>query len=214
VPDLPIVPADSTQAARVLSVFDTEAKIVRAILDLAPVEGRRVVLLGRAPRLAARMRAAGAAAVSIVNPVAAAGAGPSFASTRLPDHAADVVIATWVGFDGVRDAAELAEAERILAPGSGRLLLLKDYGRDDLTAVRGPERTAHLVARSRRDGWLLRSGFRLHVIHAWWRFADLDEAGEVLRAALGTAGEPLVAGLRRPAVAHNVSIYHRTVGES
>ena len=92
----------------------------------------------------------------------------------------------------------------------GRLLVLQDYGRDDLTQVRGRERVDHLVARSRRDGWLLQGGFKVHVIHAFWRFADLAEAGALLGALFGTDAATLAATLRRPIVAHNVAVYHRT----
>ena len=212
-PDLPFVPSDPAQAGRVASAFDPEDKILRAIEALAPLSGQRVVVLGQAPVLAARLAARGAEVTS-AEAAASAAVLPIHSTTGLPDHCADIVIAPWSGFDGAADAAELAEAERILVPGSGRLLLLQDYGRDDLTPARGAERTAHLVARSRRDGWLLGTGFRVHVLHAWWRFAELTEAAAVLRGVFGAAAEPVIAGLRRPAVTHNVAIYHRTAGES
>jgi len=213
VPDLPFIPSDPAEAARVASAFDPDNKILAAIDALAPLHGRRVVLLGQAPALAARLAERGAEVTSAQAAISAA-VSPIHTATGLPDRSADIMIAPWSGFDGAADAAELAEAERILVPGSGRLLLLQDYGRDDLTPARGAERTAHLVARSRRDGWLLGNGFRVHVIHTWWRFADPAEAADVLRGALGAAAEPVIAGLRRPAVAHNVAIYHRTTGES
>jgi hypothetical protein len=105
--------------------------------------------------------------------------------------------------------AELVEADRVLRPG-GRLLVLQDYGRDDLDPVRGPERTAELVAWSRRDGWYMRSGFRIHVVHAFWTFESVDAAAALLRDIFGPAGEEAGARLRRPRIAHNVVVYHRT----
>jgi len=213
VPDLPFLPSDPSQLERIAAAFDPEAKVLRSIETLAPVEGRRVALLGTAPLLAARLAERGAT-VTTVEPSVAVAAATTFTATGLADHSVDVAIATWTGFDGAADAAELAEALRILVPGSGRLLLLKDYGRDDLTDARGPERTAHLLARSRRDGWLLTSGFRLHVIHAWWRFADVAQGTEILNAALGGAAEPVIARLWQPRLAHNVSVFHLTAAES
>jgi SAM-dependent methyltransferase len=211
VPDLPFRLHDATREARVVAAFDPEGKVRRALEELAPFEGRRVLLLGEAPALERALADRGAEVTATHRGLALEG-DPSHAATGMPAGSADVVVAPWTGFDGVADPAELAEARRVLAP-EGRLLVLQDYGRDDLTAIRGPERTAHLVARSRRDGWLLRSGFRVHVIHAWWRFADLDEAGELLVAAFGPAAATMAGALRRPQVAHNVAIYHRSRDE-
>ena len=207
-PDLPFPPRDPRQAGRIAAAFDREAKVLRAIESLVQLRGRRVTVLGAAPALQADIAARGAI-VSVAQRAAPASDPGGHTATGLADGSADVVLAPWTGFDGSADAAELAESDRLLAP-EGRLIVLQDYGRDDLTAVRGPESVDRLVARSRRDGWLLRSGFRVHVIHAWWRFADLDDARETLRAAFGVAAEPVIAALRKPAVAHNVAIYHRT----
>ncbi len=208
-PDLPFVPLDAAREGEIAAAIDPEAKIVAAIDALGPVAARRVVLIGPAPRLAAALAARGAI-VDIAHAGAAVSTAASAPAAR-PPGSADVVVAPWTGFDGAADAADLAEAERLLGP-DGRLLVVQDYGRDDLTPVRGPTRTAALVDRSRRDGWFLRSGFRVHVVHAWWRFASVEEGAGLLRAAFGAAAEPLAGALRRPSVAHNVAIYHRAAG--
>jgi len=119
------------------------------------------------------------------------------------------VVAFWEAFDGPDRAELLARAQRILRP-SGQLLVVLDYGRDDLDVVRGPDRTADLVAWSRRDGWFLSRGFRIRVIHTFWRFETIEEGGELLRAAFGPAAEPAIGRLRRPRLAHNVAVYHWT----
>ena len=108
--------------------------------------------------------------------------------------------------------AEVAEAERILRPG-GRLLVLHDYGRDDLEPIRGAATSAEIVRWSRRDGWYLAHGFRIHVIHAFWTFASVEEAAEVLGEGFGAPGLAVAARLHRPRVAHNVAIYHRSRGD-
>jgi SAM-dependent methyltransferase len=122
---------------------------------------------------------------------------------------ADIVMAFWAAFDGPDRANQLANAERLLRP-DGRLLVVLEYGRDDLDVVRGPELAASLVAASRRDGWFLSRGFRVRVIHAFWRFESIDEGGALLRAAYGPAADPAIERMRRPRVAHNVAIYSWT----
>ena len=57
----------------------------------------------------------------------------------IPDASADVLIGCWTSFRGP-DAAEFAEAARILRPG-GRLLVLHDYGRDDVSKLLGSGRS-------------------------------------------------------------------------
>ena len=65
---------------------------------------------------------------------------------------------------------------------------------------------------SRRDGWFLRNGFRVRVIHAWWTFESLEDAGDFLAGAFGEIGRSVGSGLKRPRLAYNVAIYHRTKG--
>ncbi len=92
----------------------------------------------------------------------------------------------------------------------GRLLVAHDYGRDDVSALRAPEAPAYTTW-SRRDGPFLREGrFRIHVLHCFWTFATIEQAGEVLAEAFGERGAAVGAALKRPRLSWKVAIYHRT----
>ncbi len=199
--DLPFEPADAGSTAQLLRVVDAEGKIPRALEAHGPFAGRDVTLFGSSPERARWLTDAGARVTIVADP-AAEGAGPAASS-------ADVVLAFWTAFDGPAREGVLASARRLLRP-DGRLIVVLDYGRDDLDAVRGPEAAANLVAWSRRDGWFLGNGFRVRVIHTFWRFDTIEQGGDLLRAAYGPAAEPAIGRLRRPRVAHNVAIYHWT----
>ena len=196
--DLPFEPADAGSTQRLLRAVDAEGKIPRALETHGSFAGRDVVLFGASPERARWITDAGARLTVLEDP-AAERDWPSAAS-------ADIVVAFWAAFDGPERAEPLERAERLLRP-DGRLLVVLDYGRDDLDVVRGPERAAALVASSRRDGWFLSRGFRVRVIHTFWRFETIEEGGELLRAAYGPAAEPAISLLRRPRLAHNVAIY-------
>jgi len=223
--DLPFPIAGDEVAERLLRVLDVEGKIPRALDALGPLGGCDVVLLDAAPRCRVAQLVALGARLTVVDRDAAGGPVGSGApvpegmcviagtpaATGLPDASSDAVVALWTAL-AAPATAELAEADRILRPG-GRLLVLQDYGRDDLDPVRGPERTDQLVSWSRRDGWYLCHGFRIHVVHAFWTFESIEAAASLLRDAFGPAGEGVGARLHRPRLAHNVVVYHRTQGE-
>ena len=213
--DLPFEPADAGSTQRLLRAVDAEGKIPRALEVHGSFAGRDVVLLGASRERARWLTEAGARLTVVAEPAAAPVAEPAAAPDWPSDASADIVVAFWAAFDGPNRAEQLAHAERLLRPG-GQLLVVLDYGRDDLDVVRGAERTASLVAWSRRDGWFLSQGFRIRVIHTFWRFETIEEGGELLRAAYGPAAEPAISRLRRPRLAHNVAVYHwtRDVGAS
>ena len=200
--DLPFTPAARGLAARLDACLDVEEKIPRALDALGPVAGRDVILVDtaggrRADQLAglgARVRSLPAIAPG--EPLAAA------------DGSADVVVGFWSTFRAPSDA-ELAEADRVLRPG-GRLLVVHDYGRDDVSRLRGdlPEYGTW----SRRDGWYLTNGFRIRVIHCFWTFDSTDEARAFLGEVFGEVGEWVGATLKRSRLSYNVAIYHRTRG--
>jgi hypothetical protein len=188
-------------ASVLASALDRERKIDRALEALGPLAGRDVVAIGAGPAESARWAAAGAR----LTPVdALVGDGPA----ALSDGSADVIVATWSAFRGI-EPGELAAADRILRPG-GRLLVVHDYGRDDVSRLRGdlPEYGTW----SRRNGPFLKNGFRVRVIHCFWTFDAIEDARAFLGDAFGEAGRAFGADLKRPRLSWNVAVYHRTRG--
>lgn len=183
------------------SALDRERKIERALEALGPVADRDVALVGGGADETARLAALGAR-ITPVDSLLADGA------RALDDASVDAVVSAWAGFRGV-DPAEIAEADRILRPG-GRLLVIHDYGRDDVSRLRGelPEHGTW----TRRNGPFLTGGFRLRVIHCFWTFDSLEEARSFLGDAFGADGEAFGATLKRPRLSYNVAVYHRTRG--
>jgi hypothetical protein len=180
-------------------IVDVEGKIPRAIDALAPVAGHDVILLASDDgRGATALTELGAHVVPL---------------DRLSDSvalaSADVVVSLGTAFRGPDTAdllADTAAADRLLRPG-GRLVVVHDYGRDDVSRLRGdlPEYGIW----TRRDGPFLRGGFRIRVLHCWWTFGSLDEAREFLTGAFGAVGEAVAADLHRPRLSYNVALYHR-----
>ena len=185
-------------AAVLASALDRERKIDRALEALGPIADRDVVAVGAGPAEVARWTASGARVTSIDSLA-------EDAAAVVPDASADVVVSTWSAFRGV-DRAELAAADRILRPG-GRLLVVHDYGRDDVSRLRGDLPEYGLW--SRRDGPFLGQGFRVRVIHCFWTFDALDDVRAFLTDAFGDDGAKLAAELKRPRLSWNVAVYHR-----
>jgi hypothetical protein len=202
VADLPIdlAPGLSDELTRVL---DVEGKIPRALEDLGPVVGRDVLLVDGAGGIRARQLTDLGARVTLIE-----SSGP--ASFDAPDGSADVIVAYWSAFRGAAPD-QITQARRLLRPG-GRLLVIHDYGRDDVAALRGdlPEHGPW----SRRDGPFLSSGFKVRVVHSWWTFESLDSARDFLKKGFGAAGRDLGRRLTRPRLSYNVAVYHRTFGEA
>jgi hypothetical protein len=200
VADLPITFEDGL-AERFARVLDVETKIPRALEALGPVAGRDVLLLDGADGLRARQ-------------LAELGARVAFAATNgsarigAPDASADVVVSLWTSFRGT-NAAEAAEVARVLRPG-GRLLVVLDYGRDDVSRLRGDLPEYGLL--SRRDGAFLSGRFKVRVIHCFWTFASLDEAEAFLGEGFAEVGQEVAAEMKRPRLSYNVAVYHRTFG--
>ena len=179
------------------AVLDIEGKIPRALEALGPLAGRDVVVLGAGERSLRQLNEIGARATAIDWPSNGSNA---------PADSADAIVSLWHGFQGV-EPSEMADADRILRPG-GRLLVVHDYGRDDISRLRGdrPEYSSW----SRVNGPFLSAGFRIRVVHCWWTFASIDAAVGFLSAAFGSAGEAFGAGLKRARLSYNVAVYHRT----
>lgn len=133
---------------------------------------------------------------------------PLSAPLRLdaPDGSADVVLGLWSSFRGV-DAAETAEVDRVLRP-EGRHLVVHDYGRDDVSHLFDDR--PEYGAWSHRAGPFLTGGFRVRVVHCFWEFASIEDAGAFLGAAFGARGLAVAATLKRPRLSWNVAVYHRS----
>ena len=200
VSDLPFqLPPEA--ARRLASALDVEGKILRGLEALGPVAGRDVLLVDASgSAIAAGLERVGARVVhaDLGNPFGADATGESM----------DVIIGLWSLFRGVRPE-DLEAADRILRPG-GRLLVVHDYGRDDVSRI-DPDRE-ELGAWTRRNGPFLRAGFRVRVLHCFWTFESQDAATDFLGSAFGEAGAAVAATLKRPRLSYNVAIYHRTRG--
>jgi SAM-dependent methyltransferase len=198
VSDLPFSLPDET-ASRLLLALDRERKITRALEALGPLAGRDVLVVGGGRDELARYAGEGARVATVD------GGGPPW---PVEDASVDAVISCWSGFRGV-DEGLIEEVDRVLRP-DGRLLVVHDYGRDDVSRLRGdlPEYGQW----SRRDGPFLSSGFRVRVIHCFWTFDGLDDARSFLESAFGAVGAEVAGALKRPRLSYNVAIYHRTRG--
>jgi hypothetical protein len=206
VTDLSMAVADATVRERLALHVDAEAKVARAMDALGPVADRRVVLLDADGGLRARqLTELGAVVTSVMG----------MATDGLPDGGADAVASFWSGFRGAspETEGEIAEAERIARPG-GRLLVVHDYGRDDVSRLlTEAEREQALVDWRPRQGWFLSHGFKIRVVHCWWTFDSPAEATELLRAAFGERGATVGGGMTRPRLSYKVAVFHRTLGE-
>ena len=202
--DLPVTLPDPL-ARRLAAALDVEGKIPRALDALGPLAGRDVAWAdGKTALLVDRLTTLGAR-------VRAVSWGDTTGHARPPKPWADALVAAWSKFRGF-DAMEMAEADRIVRAG-GRLLVVHDYGRDDVSRLNagGPERPEYGLW-SRRDGPFLANGFKVRVVHCWWTFDSVDDARAFLGEAFGEAGQRFGAALTRPRLSYNVAIYHRTIG--
>lgn len=185
---------------------DREGKIPRALDALGPVADRDVVLLEAAGGLrVGQLRDLGAR----VHPV------DDSYPADLPRGAFDAAVGCWGPFRGDDPETErqIDALRPAMRPG-GRLLVVHDYGHDDVTGLfRDHDERARLVAWSRRDGWFLRHGFKVRVLHCWWSWASLETARAELSEAFGERGAEIGAAMRRPRLAWKVAVYHQTLLE-
>ena len=155
--DLPIDLGDGL-AERLARILDVEAKIPRAIEALGPVGGRDVLLLDGAEGIRARQLAELGARVTFAT---TNGSGAHRRARRVGGRRGrPLERVPW-------RSGQAAEAARVLRPG-GRLLVVLDYGRDDVSRLRGDLPEYGLL--SRRDGPFLRGGFKVRVVHCFWTF--------------------------------------------
>jgi SAM-dependent methyltransferase len=209
-PDLSAALPTTALEEAFLGVVDVEGKLTAALEDLGPIAGRDVILLDAGHGFWQRQLAEIGARVTAVSfPYAGDEASAIALLADLPAGEADAVVVPWSEL-ATPGSALIAERERLLRPG-GRLLLVHDYGRDDVWALM-PERRDRQVAWSQRHGPFLGAGFRVRVIHCWWTFESLEQARELLEAGFGELGVAVASGMKRPRLEYQVAIYHRSVG--
>ena len=159
--DLPLaLPDDSATILR--SALDRERKIDAALDRLGPLADRDVLVIDAGADELARYAGVGARATSV----------PRAMPWPVGDDSADTIVSVWSAFRGVVPA-DLAEADRVLRPG-GRLLVVHDYGRDDVSRLRGD--VVEHGEWTRPGGPFLTRVFRLRVIHCFWTFDSIDDA--------------------------------------
>ncbi len=195
---------DPDLRSRLLRALDREGRIPAALQALGPLTDRDVCVFDQPDlSLASQLLGAGAWVRSL----------PDVSSTSMasiPDARADVVVSGWMGFrpGGPDWDDQLAQARRALRP-DGRLLVVHDYGRDEVTGLVGDQaRATSLIDWSRPSGPFLSRGFRIRVIHCWWRWETQEEATELLSQAFGEAGAAVAAAMHRPRLAWKVAVYH------
>jgi len=206
-PDLSSVIEPPALEAALLGAVDREGRIPAALDDLGPVAGRDVVILDAGRGFRERELAALGATVTTVrfeDPADEAAALALIAA--LPAECADTVVVPWSEL-AKPGSAFIVAADGLLRP-RGKLLLLHDYGRDDVWAL-FPERRDRVVEWSHRKGPFLREGFRVRVVHCRWTFDSMEQASALLTAAFGERGAALAGEMKRPRLDYQVAVYHR-----
>jgi hypothetical protein len=192
---------------RLAGCMDIEGKIPRALDALGSLRGRAVAVLDL-PGTPWVERLCADGVEPLVVPAGEPGSPLRIAAA---DASLDAVVTLWTGFRGV-DPTDLAEADRVLRA-DGRLIVVHDYGRDDVSTLREADAPEYRTW-SRREGPFLReAGFKIRVVHCFWTFATLEEAREAL-ALFGDRGEAVAARLKRPRLTWNVAVFHRVRGGS
>jgi len=194
-----------------LRVVDVEGKLTAALEDLGPVADRDVMLLDAGRGFLERQLTARGARVKAVAFADWHDHAVESLLAELPPGEADAVVIPWSEL-ATPDSALVAAAELLLRPG-GRLLLVHDYGRDDVWSL-FPARRDRLVLWSQRRGPFLGAGFRIRVIHCWWTFESAEQARDLLAAGFGELGVELADRMKRPRLEYQVAIYHRSVPAS
>ena len=136
-------PLSGDLVERLGRAVDREAKIPRALDALGPTADRDVLVLDGSAAVPAARLVGGLARVTSISATQLETPDPS-----VMDGSADVLVVGWSTFRGPSQA-ELAAAERWLRPG-GRLLVVHDYGRDDVSRLFDPR--PEYADWSRRDG--------------------------------------------------------------
>ena len=203
-PDLSIALPSAHLEEQFLRVVDAEGKIPAALEALGPVIDRDVVVLDCGHGyLCRQLDGMGARVAAFTFPLS------DEAAAELTGWVgrADAVVIPWSDM-AAPESRFLAEAGALLRP-CGRLLVIHDYGRDDIWGLL-PELRERMVAWSHRKGPFLGEGFRIRVIHCWWTFESIEQARELLETVFGAAGLEVAGKMTRPRLEYSVAIYHRS----
>ena len=203
-PDLSIALPSPRLEEAFLQIVDPDGKLPAALEALGPVVGRDVVVLDCGHGFRARqLEDLGARVAAFEFPLSDA------ATTELAGWVgrADAVVVPWSEM-ATPGSRFLAEAGALLRP-DGRLLVIHDYGRDDVWGLQ-PEFRERDVAWSHRNGPFLGAGFRIRVIHSRWAFESVEEARELLGTVFGSVGEETAARMKRLRLEYSIAIYHRS----
>jgi hypothetical protein len=203
-PDLPVALPSPALEGAFLRIVDPDGKLPLALEALGPVIDRDVVVLDCGGGFRARQLAAmGARVAAFEFPLCDATAEELAGWIGR----ADAVVVPWSGL-ATPSSRFLAEAGALLAP-RGRLLVIHDYGRDDVWALT-PELHERDMAWSNRKGPFLAEGFRIRVIHSWWVFESMEQARDLLGGVFGAVGEETAGRMKRPRLEYSIAIYHRS----
>lgn len=191
--------------ARFGHAFDVDDRLFRAVDAIAPIDGHDVLLLHGSGdgQPARRVTARGGRVTTTGEPRAA------------PPRSADIVIGLWPLSPPAPGSADGDLALIRLARPGGQVILIDDYGRDDVGALTpatmtpsGPSPTQERLERP-----FIERGWKVRVIHCFWTFRSLDEARAFV-SAFGERGRTMAGDLTRPRLAHNLALIHRTVPPS
>lgn len=202
-PDLSIALPSTELEEAFLRVVDAEGKVPAALEALGPVIGRDVVVLDAGHGFRVRqLEEIGARVAAFQFPLSDDAAGELAGWVGR----ADAVVVPWSEM-ATPGSQFLAEAGALLRPG-GRLLVIHDYGRDDVWGLR-PEQCERAVAWSHRRGPFLGDGFRVRVLHCWWTFQSAEQARELLVAGFGPLGADVADRMKRLRLEYTVAVFHR-----
>jgi hypothetical protein len=206
-PDLTAAFESPQVEAAFLEIVDREGKILAALEDLGPVCDRDVVLLDSGRGFRERELVGLGARVTPVPFASAADETAALATVAaMPEGCADAVVVPWSEL-ALPGSAFIGAAERLLRA-RGKLLLIHDYGRDDVWGL-WPERRDRVVEWSYRKGAFLGDDFRVRVIHCRWTFESMEQARELLTAGFGDRGAALAGEMKRLRLEYQVAVYHR-----
>jgi SAM-dependent methyltransferase len=216
---------DSELHERLGQAIDPERRVLAALERIMPLSGKRIADVGTGighyPMLLARRTGRTYGIES--DPALLAEARRRAAESHQPnirivegspealplrDGAVDLVLTGQIEPDDA-SLQFVDEALRVLRPG-GRLVAIGYYGRDDVGALLEPEVADHArAATHHRDGWWLRNGFKIKVVHARLDLGDAETAHDLLPRLYGDRGRAFLMGPHPSSLRLNLGLFHR-----